>query len=117
MWEDDLDEKEKPKPSRATLVWRRTMWASLKIANEVSGFRWDEKRAWLIDGVLAEKARQWEEEAFQAREEEERRKMGLHWVDVRGDQVMDVEDQIADLSESGSEDDEDDPEEIKALKV
>jgi hypothetical protein len=72
MWEDDLDENEKPKPSRATLAWRRTMWASLKISNKVSGFRWDEKRAWWIDGVLAEKARQWEEEARLAREEERR---------------------------------------------
>jgi protein SMG6 len=76
-----------------------------------------ERRAWWIDGVLAEKARQWEEEARQAREEEERRKMGRRWVDVDGDQVMDTEDEITDLSESGSEDDEDDPEEIKVLKV
>jgi hypothetical protein len=117
MWEDDVDENEKPKPSRATLAWRRTMWAGLRIASKVSGFRWDEKRTWWVDGVLAEKARQWEEEARQAREEEERRKMGRRWVDVEGDQVMDVEDETADLSESGSEDDEDDPEEIKALKV
>ena len=76
-----------------------------------------ERRAWWIDGVLAEKARQWEEEARQVREEEECRKMGRRWVDVDGDQVMDTEDEIADLSESWSEDDEDDPEEIKVLKV
>jgi hypothetical protein len=117
MWEDDLDESEKPKPSWATLAWRRAMWASLKISNKVSGFRWDEKKAWWVDGMLAEKARQWEEEARQAREEDERRKMGRRWVDVEGDQVMDVEDETAELSESGSEDDEDDPEEIKVLKV
>jgi hypothetical protein len=43
--------------------------------------------------------------------------MGRRWVNVEGDQVMDVEDEIADLSESGSEDDEDNPEEIKVLKV
>jgi hypothetical protein len=30
---------------------------------------------------------------------------------------MDVEDEIINMSESGSEDDEDDPEEIKVLKV
>jgi hypothetical protein len=65
----------------------------MKITDKVSGFRWDEKRSWSIDGALAEKARQWVEEARHAREEEERR------------------------SESGSEDDEDDPEDIKALKV
>ena len=117
MWEDDLAENEKPKPSRATLAWRRTMWAGVKIANKVSGFRWDGKRAWWVDGALAEKARQWEEEARQAREEEERRKMGRRWVDVDGDQVMDAEDEVTDVSESGSEDDEDDPEEIKVLKV
>jgi hypothetical protein len=117
MWEDDLGENEKHKPSRATLAWRRTMWASVKIANKVSGFRWDEKRSWWIDGALADKARQWEEEARQAREEEERRKMGRRWVDVDGDQVMDAEDEVTDLSESGSEDDEDDPEEIKVLKA
>jgi protein SMG6 len=116
MWEDD--ENEKPKPSRATLAWRRALWAGMKIASKVSGFRWDEKRSWSIDGALAEKARQWEEEARQAREEEERRKMGRRWVDGEGDQMMDDEDENVDnMSESGSEDDENDPEEIKALKV
>jgi protein SMG6 len=117
MWEDD-EENEKPKPSRATLAWRRALWAGMKIANKVSGFRWDEKKSWSIDGALAEKARRWEEEARQAREEEERRKMGRRWVDDEGDQVMDDEDGNADnMSESGSEDDENDPEEIRALKV
>ena len=117
MWEDE-DENEKPKPSRATLAWRRALWAGMKIANKVSGFRWDEKRSWSIDGALAEKALRWEEEARKAREEDERRKMGRRWVDDEGDQVMDDEDENADnMSESGSEDGEDDPEEIKALKV
>jgi protein SMG6 len=120
MWEDDEknDKNEKPKPSRATLAWRRALWAGSKIADKVSGFRWDEKRSWWIDGALAEKARRWEEEARQAHEEEERRKMGRRCVDLDGDQVMDDPDEIANyMSESGSEDDEDDPEEIKALKV
>ena len=121
MWEDDLDESDKPgreKPSRTTLAWRRTMWACSKIAKVVPGFRWDGKCTWWIEGVLAEKARQWEEEDRQVREEDERRKMGRRWVDVNGDQLMDVEDEIADTqSESGSDDDEDDTEEIKALKV
>ncbi|KAI9463378.1 hypothetical protein F5148DRAFT_1313175 [Russula earlei] len=98
--------------------WRRTHWASSKIAKIVPGFMWDGKSTWKVDGVLAEKVRQWEEEDRLAREEEERRKMGRRWVDVDGDQLMDIEDEIADnLSESGSEDDEDDPQEIKALKA
>jgi hypothetical protein len=50
-----------------------------------------------------------------AHKEEERRKMGRHWVGLDGDQLMDIEDEVADtVSESGSEDDMDD---IKALKV
>jgi hypothetical protein len=44
--------------------------------------------------------------------------MSRRWVDLDGNQLMDVEDEVADtLSESGSEDDEDDMDEIRALKV
>ena len=72
QWEDD-EENEKPKPSRATLVRRCALWAGMKIANKVSGFRWDEieKRSWSNDRA---------EDARQAREEG-RRKMGQRWVD------------------------------------
>ena len=64
--------------------------------------------------ALAEKVSQCEEENRQACEKE-RRKMGGCWVDIDGDQLMDVEEEIADtLSESGSDDDTG---EIKALKV
>ena len=82
-WEDDLDGNDKPsreKPSRVTLAWRRAMWTYTKIAKVVSGFHWDGKSTWWIDGMLAEKARQWEEEDRLAREEEECRKMGRRWV-------------------------------------
>jgi len=40
VWEDDLDANDKlarEKPSRATLAWRRTMWACTKIAKVVPG--------------------------------------------------------------------------------
>jgi hypothetical protein len=84
MWEDD-EENKKPKPSRAMLVRRCTLWAGMKIANKVSGFRWDEiankvsgfrwdeieKRSWSNDRA---------EDACQAREEG-RRKMGQRWID------------------------------------
>jgi len=44
--------------------------------------------------------------------------MGRRWVDINGDQLMDIEDEAANtLSGSGSEDDKDDTDEIKALKV
>jgi hypothetical protein len=68
----------------------------MKITNKIPGFRWNEKGSWSIDGALAEKARQWEEEARKACEEE-RRKMGRRWVDGEGDQVMDDEDIIGAL--------------------
>ena len=48
---------------------------------------------WWIDEILAEKARQWEEEDRLTLEEEERRKMGRRWVDPDGNQLMDVEDE------------------------
>jgi hypothetical protein len=50
---------------------------------------------WLIDRMLAEKARQWEEEDYLVHEEEHR-KMGRRWVDLDGDQLMDVKDEVAD---------------------
>ncbi|KAH9171504.1 hypothetical protein EDB89DRAFT_1108247 [Lactarius sanguifluus] len=117
-WEDDDDNEKASRATRATLAWRRTVWASTRIAKIVPGFVWDGKRSWWVDGMLAEKARVWEEEDRQAREEEERRKLGRRWVDIEGDELMDVEDDTTDnLSESGSEDDDEDPEEIKALKA
>ncbi|KAH9053859.1 hypothetical protein EDB87DRAFT_1676684 [Lactarius vividus] len=118
MWEDDDDNEKASRATRATLAWRRTVWASTRIAKIVPGFVWDGKRSWWVDGMLAEKARVWEDEDRQAREEEERRKLGRRWIDIEGDELMDVEDDAADnLSESGSEDDDEDPEEIKALKA
>jgi hypothetical protein len=39
----------------------------MKITNKASGFGWDEKRSWLVNGALAEKTHQWEEEATLAR--------------------------------------------------
>ncbi|KAI0303402.1 hypothetical protein B0F90DRAFT_1911396 [Multifurca ochricompacta] len=116
-WEDDDDND---KSSRAILAWRRAIWASAKLTKIVPGFRWDGRRTWSIDGVLAEKVRVWEEEDHQAaREEEERRKLGRRWMDLDGDELMNGEGETVDnlLSESESEDDEDDPEEIKALKA
>lgn len=117
-WEDGDDNEKGSRATRATLAWRRTLWGSTRIAKFVPGFGWDGKKTWWVDGVLAEKVRVWEEEERQAREEEERRKLGRRWVDVDGDEMMDVEDDLVDnLSESGSDDDDNDPEEIKELKV
>jgi hypothetical protein len=80
----------------------------MKIAKVISGFHWDGKSMWWIARMLAEKACQWEEEDCLAHEEEECRKMGQCWVNLEGDQLMDIKDKVTDtLSESGSKDDED----------
>jgi protein SMG6 len=117
MWEDDDDNDKAGRPNRPTLAWRRAMWASVRVAKFVPGFEWDGKKTWWVDGALAEKVRVWEEEDRQAREEEERRKLGRRRVDVEGDELMDIEEDTTDTLSSGSEDDEDDPEEIRELKV
>jgi hypothetical protein len=57
----------------------------------------------------------WEEKARQTREEGERRKIGRWWVDGEGDQMMNDKAGNADnMSESGSEDDKDHPDEVEA---
>ena len=45
--------------------------------------------------------------------------MGWRWVNVDSNQVMDTGDEVTNMSKSGTEDNEDsdDPEEIKVLKV
>ena len=118
-WEDDDENDKAGRTTRPpSLAWRRVVWASVRIAKFVPGFEWDGKKTWRVDGALAEKARVWEEEDRQAREEEERRKLGRRRVDVEGDELMDIEEDTTDtLSESSSEDDDDDPEEIRELKV
>jgi hypothetical protein len=88
------------------------------LLDHLDRFKWDEKKSWLIDGALVEKVCQWEEEACQACEKEEHRKMGHRWVDDEGNQMMDDKDENTDnMSESWSEDDKNNPEEIWALKV
>jgi hypothetical protein len=110
MWEDDLNKHDKPsceKPGQMMLAWRGTMWAYTKIAKLVSRFHWDAKSMWWIDKILAEKVHQWEEEDHLTCEEEELRKMGQRCIDLDGDQLMDVKDEVADtLSGSRSEVDE-----------
>ena len=49
-------------PSANSLAGRRTVLACTKIVKVVSGFYWDGKSTWWIDGILTEKARQCEEE-------------------------------------------------------
>ncbi|KAF8964027.1 hypothetical protein BDZ97DRAFT_1904591 [Flammula alnicola] len=72
--------------------WVRIARCGVNVAGTVDGFSWtDGTREWRVEGKLAEK-----------REEEEQRRMGRRWVDDAMDE---------------SEDDENDSDEIKALKA
>jgi hypothetical protein len=115
-----LDEHDRPsceKPSQTTLAWQRTMWAYTKFAKVVSGFHWYGKSTCWIDEILTEKARQWEEEGGLARGEEEHRKMGRRRVDLDGNQLMDIGNEVADILLGSGSEDERDSDEIKGIKV
>jgi protein SMG6 len=84
----------------------------------VDGFNWVEGgREWNVEGKLAEKVTQWKEEDRTEQEEEERRRMGRRWTEdpMDVDDDPDAEDGIP--KESEDDENENDSEEIKALKV
>jgi hypothetical protein len=68
----------------------------MPLLDRLDRFKWDEKKSWSINGMLMEKACQWEKEAHQAHGEEKYRKIGHRWVNNEGNQVMDDEDENAD---------------------
>jgi len=115
--DDDGEEDGRRKPSSTSdLVrrWVRIARSAVGIAGAVDGFSWvDGTREWGVEGKLAEKVTMWKEEDRIEREEEERRRMVKRWVD----DPMDVDEEGEDSVSETSEDDENDSEEVKALKV
>jgi protein SMG6 len=92
----------------------RIIRCGVNIAGAVDGFNWVEgSREWNVEGKLAEKVTQWKEEDQAEREEEERRRMGKRWTE----DPMDVDDtEDGDISEE-NEDDKNNSEEVRTLKV
>ena len=94
--------------------WVRIIRSAVGIAAVVDGFSWVEgTREWKVEGSLADKVRNWQEEDRLEREREERRRLGTRWAD----DSMDVDEEDVNDSLSEDEDDENDTEEVKALKV
>jgi len=94
--------------------WVRIIRSAVGVAGVVDGFSWVEgTREWKVEGSLAEKVRNWQEEDRLEREREERRRLGTRW----SDDSMDVDEEDVNDSLSEDEDDENDTEEVKALKV
>ncbi|KAJ7349482.1 hypothetical protein DFH08DRAFT_778758 [Mycena albidolilacea] len=94
--------------------WVRIVRCAVGIADVVDGFTWVEgTRQWRVEGALARKAEAWREQDRLQAEEDERRRMGTRWAD----DSMDIDDALEDENVSEeSEDDENDTEEVKALK-
>ncbi|KAI0054981.1 hypothetical protein BV25DRAFT_1996297 [Artomyces pyxidatus] len=72
---------------------------------------------WHVEDPLQQRVRVWAEEASAEREEEERQKRGTRWMD--SEDMMDVDEDELELAEdsSGQSNDEEDSDEVRALKV
>ncbi|RXW24170.1 hypothetical protein EST38_g1674 [Candolleomyces aberdarensis] len=121
--EDDDDDEGvsmKSRPSTTSELerrWTRICRSAVTISGCVDGFTWVAgTREWNVGGKLAEKVEQWKEEDRLDRLEEEARRMGRRWTD----DAMEVDEfeggEISESSESEIED-ENDSEEVKALKA
>jgi len=108
------DEGWRVSPKETTLKrWTRIIRCAVDIAGVVPGFVWAEgTREWRVEGKLADKVASWREMERIEREEEEKRRMGKRWID--DDELMDVD---GELEEESSEDDENDSQEVRELKV
>jgi protein SMG6 len=94
--------------------WVRIIRCGVNISGAVEGFNWVEgSREWNVEEKLARKVLQWKEEDQAEREEEERIRMGRRWTE----DPMDVDNMEDDDVWEASEDDEEDSEEVKSLKV
>jgi protein SMG6 len=95
----------------------RALRAGTRIAKYVDGFLCTQqpngKRIWSVEGGLADKVESWKEQRRREREEEDMRRIRRRW-----DDSMDVDEEHAeDPSEDSDVENENDSEEIKALKV
>ena len=95
----------------------RVLRSGTRIAKYIDGFVCTQqpngKRVWSVEGRLADKVESWQEQRRREREEEDTRRIRRRW-----DDSMDVDEEPAEgASEESDLDDENDSEEIKALKV
>jgi len=111
--EEDCDDN-RSVPSEKSRRWIRIFRSAIGIAGVVKGFTFlEDTRKWSIEGTLLEKVERWKEEEMMKREAEEQKHMGRRFS---GDSMeVDEEDTLEDVTDS--EDDENDAEEVKALKV
>ncbi|KZT11502.1 uncharacterized protein LAESUDRAFT_643103 [Laetiporus sulphureus 93-53] len=119
--ENDDDDQADARRNILALRWVRVARAGLKIAKYVDGFDYvpaaseEERGQFKVEGALAEKVTRWQEEERREREGEERRLRGRRWEE----DSMDVDDEEALVVEESTDEseDENDSDEIKALKA
>jgi protein SMG6 len=97
--------------------WIRVLRSGMRITKYVNGFicthQPNGKRVWSVEGRLADRVESWKEQRKREREEEDIRRIRRRW-----DDSMDVDKELVeDVSEESDADDENDSEEVKALKV
>jgi hypothetical protein len=111
--EEDCDDARSVIPENSRR-WIRIFRSAIGIANVVKGLTMHEDtRKWTVEGTLLEKVKHWKEEEMMKREEEAHRHMCQRFP---GDSMdVDEEDTLEDVTDS--EDDENDADEVKALKV
>jgi len=115
--DDDNGKGNSPHISDQDNRWIRVLRSGMRITKYVDGLMCTQqqngKRVWSVEGRLADKVESWEEQQRREREEADMRRIRRRW-----DDSMDVDEEPAeDVSEDSDVDDENDSEEVKALKV
>jgi hypothetical protein len=111
--EDDNDADDSGSGDIIKKRWVRIVRSGVGVSIVVDGFTWVEgTREWKVEGKLLEKVHRWRELDRIEAEEEEKRRLGTRWTD----DPMDI-DESSDDALSEEEEDENDSDEVKALKV
>ena len=115
--DDDDGKGNSPHISDQDNRWIRVLRSGTRITKYVDGFTCTQqpngKRVWSVEGRLGDKVESWKEQRRREREEEDVRRIRRRW-----DDSMDVdEEHVEEASEDSDADDENDSEEVKALKV
>ena len=108
------DEDEVTRGGEAAKRWIRIIRCGVNISHIVDGFQWVEgTRDWRVDGALERKVLRWKEEARLEQEADEKRRRGHRWAD----DAMNIDEEEGIGESSESEDDENDTQQVKELKV
>jgi protein SMG6 len=114
--EDESEAEGRAEGSETSKRWIRIARSAGIISKMIPGFSLNtSSRSFVISGILEEKLQKWKEEDRLEREDEERRRSRRPWLGE--DMDVDDEEDAADGLSDDFDSDEDESEEVKALKV